>query len=53
MQNVQGIPRNGNNLKKTDHFEWTIRKEKPDIMTIIETGVYEGCNTNMPLEFQN
>jgi len=43
---------NSNNSKMIDPFEWTIRKTKPDIMTIIETGVYEGNQANMPLEFQ-
>ena len=40
MQNVAGIPSNMQNIKKTDDLERTMRKHKPDIFAMMETGIW-------------
>ena len=39
------------NIKKTDALEKTIRKVKPDIFSVMESGIYNQGTANLPLEF--
>ena len=51
MQNVRGFPAKINNIDKEYHINDIIKQTKPDIMTIMETGIYEKESPNLPLAF--
>ena len=51
MQNVRGFPSKTNNSDKETKINDIIKITKPNIMTIMETGIYGNNKPNLPLFF--
>ena len=46
---MRGVPATSGNINKTDDLERFVRREKPSIMTAMETGLYGNKKADMPL----